>query len=77
VRTSPRLRKSFFVPEFREFERREKHRRNFGLTPNENPADRRSDPSEEDVSMMRPRVLLADDHTLLLEAFQRLLADEC
>ena len=26
---------------------------------------------------MRPRVLLADDHTLLLEAFQRLLADEC
>jgi DNA-binding NarL/FixJ family response regulator len=77
VRTSPRLRKSFFVPEFREFERREKHRRNFGLTPNENPADRRSAPSEEDVSMMRPRVLLADDHTLLLEAFQRLLADEC
>src|SRR5262245_53783898 len=27
--------------------------------------------------MRRPRVLLADDHTLLLEAFQRLLSDEC
>ena len=27
--------------------------------------------------MTRPRVLLADDHTLLLEAFQRLLADDC
>jgi DNA-binding NarL/FixJ family response regulator len=27
--------------------------------------------------MKRPRVLLADDHTLLLEAFQRLLSDEC
>lgn len=27
--------------------------------------------------MSRPRVLLADDHTLLLEAFQKLLADEC
>ena len=25
----------------------------------------------------RPRVLLADDHTMLLEAFQRLLAPEC
>jgi len=25
----------------------------------------------------RPRVLLADDHTLLLDAFQKLLADEC
>jgi DNA-binding NarL/FixJ family response regulator len=27
--------------------------------------------------MSKPRVLLADDHTLLLEAFQKLLADEC
>jgi DNA-binding NarL/FixJ family response regulator len=27
--------------------------------------------------MSRPRVLLADDHTLILEAFQKLLADEC
>src|SRR5690349_9191611 len=27
--------------------------------------------------MKRPRVLLADDHTLLLEAFQKLLAEEC
>jgi DNA-binding NarL/FixJ family response regulator len=27
--------------------------------------------------MSRPRVLLADDHTLLLEAFAKLLADEC
>jgi len=27
--------------------------------------------------MARPRVLLADDHTLLLEAFERLLTDEC
>jgi DNA-binding NarL/FixJ family response regulator len=27
--------------------------------------------------MSRPRVVLADDHTLLLEAFERLLADEC
>src|SRR5262245_6825766 len=27
--------------------------------------------------MRRARVLLADDHTLLLEAFQKLLADEC
>ena len=27
--------------------------------------------------MNRPRVLLADDHTLLLEAFQKLLADDC
>lgn len=27
--------------------------------------------------MNRPRVLLADDHTLLLEAFRMLLADEC
>src|SRR5262249_48402912 len=27
--------------------------------------------------MSRPRVLLADDHTLLLDAFARLLADEC
>ncbi len=26
---------------------------------------------------MRPRVLLADDHTLLLEAFRRLLEPEC
>jgi DNA-binding NarL/FixJ family response regulator len=26
---------------------------------------------------MKPRVILADDHTLLLEAFQKLLADEC
>jgi DNA-binding NarL/FixJ family response regulator len=25
----------------------------------------------------RPRILLADDHTMLLEAFQRLLAPEC
>jgi DNA-binding NarL/FixJ family response regulator len=25
----------------------------------------------------RPRILLADDHTLLLEAFEKLLADEC
>jgi DNA-binding NarL/FixJ family response regulator len=27
--------------------------------------------------MAKPRVLLADDHTLLLEAFQKLLADDC
>lgn len=27
--------------------------------------------------MTRPRVLLADDHTLVLEAFQKLLAEEC
>jgi len=27
--------------------------------------------------MSKPRVLLADDHTLFLEAFQKLLADEC
>jgi len=27
--------------------------------------------------MNRPRVILADDHTLLLEAFEKLLADEC
>src|ERR1700741_1305592 len=27
--------------------------------------------------MRRARVLLADDHTLLLEAFQKLLQDEC
>ena len=27
--------------------------------------------------MGKPRVLLADDHTLLLEAFQKLLADDC
>src|SRR4051812_9984377 len=27
--------------------------------------------------MSRPRVLLADDHTLLLEAFRKLLADDC
>jgi DNA-binding NarL/FixJ family response regulator len=27
--------------------------------------------------MIRPRVLLADDHTLLLEAFEKLLAEEC
>jgi DNA-binding NarL/FixJ family response regulator len=27
--------------------------------------------------MIRPRVILADDHTLLLEAFQKLLADDC
>jgi DNA-binding NarL/FixJ family response regulator len=27
--------------------------------------------------MSKPRVLLADDHTLLLEAFQKLLADDC
>jgi DNA-binding NarL/FixJ family response regulator len=27
--------------------------------------------------MTRPRVLLADDHALLLGAFERLLADEC
>jgi DNA-binding NarL/FixJ family response regulator len=26
---------------------------------------------------MKPRVLLADDHTLLLEAFTKLLADQC
>ena len=31
-----------------------------------------------DVDRMgKPRVLLADDHTLLLEAFQKLLADDC
>jgi len=33
-------------------------------------------PSEPD-RMAKPRVLLADDHTLLLEAFQKLLADDC
>jgi RNA polymerase sigma factor (sigma-70 family) len=27
--------------------------------------------------MTRPRILLADDHTLLLEAFEKLLAEEC
>jgi DNA-binding NarL/FixJ family response regulator len=27
--------------------------------------------------MIRPRVLIADDHTLLLEAFRRLLSDDC
>jgi DNA-binding NarL/FixJ family response regulator len=27
--------------------------------------------------MIRPRVLLADDHTLLLEAFEKLLSDDC
>jgi DNA-binding NarL/FixJ family response regulator len=27
--------------------------------------------------MAKPRVILADDHTLLLEAFEKLLADEC
>jgi DNA-binding NarL/FixJ family response regulator len=27
--------------------------------------------------MSRPRVILADDHTLLLEAFQKLLVDDC
>jgi DNA-binding NarL/FixJ family response regulator len=27
--------------------------------------------------MIRPRVILADDHTLLLEAFSKLLAEEC
>jgi DNA-binding NarL/FixJ family response regulator len=27
--------------------------------------------------MNRPRVLLADDHTLLLEAFRKMLAEEC
>jgi DNA-binding NarL/FixJ family response regulator len=27
--------------------------------------------------MSRPRVILADDHTLLLEAFEKLLIDEC
>ena len=27
--------------------------------------------------MRRPRVLLADDHTLLTEAFERLLESEC
>jgi len=27
--------------------------------------------------MKRPRVILADDHTLLLEAFEKLLVDEC
>jgi DNA-binding NarL/FixJ family response regulator len=27
--------------------------------------------------MSRPRILLADDHTLLLEAFEKLLAEEC
>jgi DNA-binding NarL/FixJ family response regulator len=27
--------------------------------------------------MTRPRVLLADDHTMLLEAFQNLLAEDC
>jgi DNA-binding NarL/FixJ family response regulator len=27
--------------------------------------------------MSRPRVLIADDHTLLLDAFQKLLADHC
>ena len=28
-------------------------------------------------AMTRPRVILADDHTLLLEAFQKLLAEDC
>ena len=34
-------------------------------------------PSESENGMSRPRVLLADDHTLLLEAFRKLLADDC
>ena len=29
------------------------------------------------VHMTRPRVVLADDHTLLLEAFEKLLSEEC
>ena len=32
---------------------------------------------ESMTTMTRPRVLLADDHTLLLEAFEKLLSDEC
>src|SRR4051812_30864879 len=31
----------------------------------------------EGDQMTRPRVLLADDHTLLLEAFHKLLEDDC
>jgi DNA-binding NarL/FixJ family response regulator len=34
-------------------------------------------PPNEAARMSKPRVLLADDHTLLLEAFQKLLADDC
>ena len=34
-------------------------------------------PPNESERMSKPRVLLADDHTLLLEAFQKLLADDC
>lgn len=30
-----------------------------------------------DIRMTRPRVLIADDHTLLLEAFEKLLAEDC
>jgi len=33
--------------------------------------------SNEPERMTKPRVLLADDHTLLLEAFQKLLSDDC
>jgi DNA-binding NarL/FixJ family response regulator len=29
------------------------------------------------TGLIRPRVILADDHTLLLEAFQKLLSDDC
>jgi DNA-binding NarL/FixJ family response regulator len=31
----------------------------------------------DSVHVTRPRALLADDHTLVLEAFEKLLADEC
>src|SRR6185295_15241712 len=37
------------------------------------PAGRRGDAN----TMIRPRVILADDHTLLLDAFRKLLMDEC
>jgi len=34
-------------------------------------------PAEMPTVMPKPRVLLADDHTMLLDAFRTLLADEC
>src|SRR5262245_13914154 len=32
---------------------------------------------QDDKTAARPRVLIADDHTLLLAAFQKLLEDQC
>src|SRR5262249_56723047 len=41
------------------------------------PADTNAHPCHRRLLMNRPRVLLADDHTLVLEAFSGLLADDC